>query len=129
MKPVDGEIDSFIGCPKSESILDTRCCFGENTQTYFADHAIIAKAVADGEVVRVRTSEQTKAHGIVIIRHGAYVTVYRNLDKIFVKEGDEISKARSIGEAGLGNRGTQKELLFDIYSNTRTINPKEWVLN
>lgn len=129
MKPADGKIDSFVGCRKSESILDTHCCFDQHTQTYFSDHAIIVKAVADGKVVKVRTSEQTKVHGIVIIRHGGYFTIFRNLDKMFVKEGDVITTARSIGEAGLGYSGTQKELLFEIYSNGQPINPKEWVLN
>jgi hypothetical protein len=44
-------------------------------------------------------------------------TVYRNLNKIFVKEGDEISLKSSIGEAALNYRETRRELLFDLYAH------------
>src|SRR5688572_24803107 len=124
MKPVDGNIDSFIGRPIQSNLdLSVSCCFCENTQTFFDDDTIVAKAVADGEIVKVRTSEQTKVHGIVIVRHGSYITVYRNLDKIFVKEGDQVSLKSSIGEAGLSYSGPHKELLFDLYSNAQWLDP------
>lgn len=130
MKPVDGKISSFIGHHnRSESIFNNGCCFCENTQTYFNDSSIIARAVANGEIAKVLNSEQTGIGGIVFIRHGVYLTVYRNLDKIAVKEGDKVSSDSYIGEAGSNYSGTYKELLFDIYFDARTVNPKEWVQN
>jgi septal ring factor EnvC (AmiA/AmiB activator) len=127
MKPVDGKINSFIGClNQSESIINTGCCFSENTQTYFNVDNIIAKAVADGEIVKVLSYEQRI---LVIIRHGVYATVYRNLDKIVVKEGDKISTDGYIGEASSNYSRTHKELLFEIYCRAKKLNPNEWVRN
>ncbi len=128
MKPVKGRIESYTGCRnESESIIDTSCCFDRDRQTYIDDSTITAKAVADGKVVKVRTSEQTNICGIAIISHGVYTTVYTNLEKIFVKEGDEISSGQSIGEAGENYQGTRKVLSFDMYSKSGAMSPKDWL--
>jgi len=131
MRPVEGRVDSYIGRPiRSETTKNTSCCFCENTQTFFSDDVIVALAVADGEVEKVRTTEQTKFQGVVIVRHGSYITVYRNLDIIFVKEGDRVSYKSPVGEAGLNYHGTHKEFLFDLYAeDSEWLNPKEWVLD
>jgi septal ring factor EnvC (AmiA/AmiB activator) len=53
-------------------------------------------AVFNGEVTKVINLKN--ANPFVMIRHGNYYTVYKNLSKVYVKEGDKVSTKQAIGE-------------------------------
>jgi hypothetical protein len=126
MQPTENNVYNFTCCDdKKTSIFDSGCFPTRNRQTYESDKSFIVKAVANGEVLRVRNSTL----GIVIIKHGAYMTVYSNIDKILVKEGDKVFGGRNIAASRKDYSEKRSELWFEIYFGTEKINPTEWVQN
>ena len=83
-----------------------------------------ARAVFDGEVSRIVSSKNSNP--MVMIRHGDYITIYRNLSKIYVKTGDKVSAKEEIGEVFTNSEG-KTVLQFSIFRNIRPINPGDWV--
>lgn len=61
----------------------------------------------------------------VIIRHGAYFTVYQNLKSISVTSGQKVTTKQSIGTAGL-NDGVA-EVGFQIIKGAVPQNPESWL--
>ncbi|GHC44747.1 murein hydrolase activator EnvC family protein [Ulvibacter litoralis] len=84
-----------------------------------------ARAVFKGEVMQV---QQIKgANQAIYIRHGDYITIYRNLAKVSVKKGDKVSTKQEIGTI-YNNPTTGKTILkFYIYRNDAKMNPADWV--
>ena len=63
----------------------------------------------------------------VMIRHGNYITVYKNLSKIYVKKGDRVDTKQVIGEV-LTNRASGETILsFVIFKDDKTQNPAHWI--
>lgn len=86
-----------------------------------------ARAVFDGEVLSIQ--KIPGANGVVTIRHGNYITVYRNLIKITVQKGDKIKRNESIGTIAASNISGKTVIKFSVYKNTSKLNPAHWVLN
>ena len=59
----------------------------------------------------------------VIVQHGAYYTVYSNLENIFVKRGDILAANEPIGQVGR----TNTEVHFEIWKEKQRLNPVKWV--
>jgi septal ring factor EnvC (AmiA/AmiB activator) len=59
---------------------------------------------------------------MVIVEHGSYYSVYSNLDKVYVKAGDEVSTNQSIGR--LSSTG---DLHIEIWNGKARQNPKAWL--
>ncbi len=86
-----------------------------------------AYAVFDGEVTRC-FSVQGGASA-VIIRHGNYRTVYANLAKIYVKEGDVVELGEKIGQITRDEQNDNKtELYFQVWKDRTILNPSEWIM-
>ncbi|MDT0689652.1 peptidoglycan DD-metalloendopeptidase family protein [Salegentibacter sp. F188] len=84
-----------------------------------------ARAVFNGTVSEVQVLKG--ANKAVMVRHGDYITIYDNLDKVYVKKGDVVSTEQEIGEVAT-NRSTGKTTLhFLIFKNTQKMNPADWV--
>jgi septal ring factor EnvC (AmiA/AmiB activator) len=84
-----------------------------------------ARAVFSGTVSEVQLLKG--ANKAVMVRHGDYITIYDNLDKVYVKKGDVVSTEQEIGEVAT-NRTTGKTTLhFLIFKNTQKMNPADWV--
>jgi septal ring factor EnvC (AmiA/AmiB activator) len=84
-----------------------------------------ARAVFDGEVSQVLIIPN--ANKVVIIRHGQYMSVYKNIDKLLVKEGDIVKSNQFIGSIGLDPFDGSTTLGFYIYKNNIPQNPANWV--
>lgn len=83
------------------------------------------KAVFKGEVSRIMLIKNSNP--AILIRHGNYLTIYRNLSKIYVKVGDKIDTGQQIGEV-FTNRNTGESLLyFRINKNSQNLNPEQWL--
>lgn len=64
---------------------------------------------------------------VVMIQHGNYFTVYKNLSKIYVKKGDRVSTKQDIGEV-LTSKATNESILsFAVWKDGKTQNPSSWV--
>lgn len=60
----------------------------------------------------------------VIIDHGyGYKTLYAHLDKVFVKNGQHISRGELIGKVGSTGRSTAPHLHYEVRKNDKTENP------
>jgi hypothetical protein len=126
MLPVDRFYQTYTGCLNAQENLYNNCCYSRDTQTYLSNHLLTVKAVSEGMVVRAM---MTEVNGIVIIKHGAYTSVYRNLEKIIVQEGTRIGLGAIIGNAGMNYAETHRKLLFELYNGSEKLQPKDWVLN
>ena len=84
-----------------------------------------ARAVYKGEVTSCFLVNGTYA---VIIQHGNYRTVYSNLSKLDVKQGDQIETKQAIGTIFTDPEQDQKtEVYFQIYKDRDILNPELWI--
>ena len=84
-----------------------------------------ARAVYKGEVTSCFMVGGTYA---VIVQHGNYRTVYSNLSKLNVKQGDKVETKQAIGTIFTDAEQDQKtELYFQIYQDRNILNPELWI--
>jgi len=84
-----------------------------------------ARAVYKGEVTSCFMVGGTYA---VIVQHGNYRTVYSNLSKLSVKQGDKVETKQALGTIFTDAEQDQKtELYFQIYKDRNILNPELWI--
>lgn len=83
-----------------------------------------AKAVFGGTISEIQAVPG--ANKAIMLRHGDYITIYNNLDKIFVQKGDEVSVGQPLGRVATDKSG-KTTLHFLLYKNTQKLNPEEWI--
>ena len=84
-----------------------------------------ARAVYKGEVTSCFMVGGTYA---VIVQHGNYRTVYSNLSKLSVKQGDKVEPKQALGTIFTDAEQDQKtELYFQIYKDRNILNPELWI--
>ena len=83
------------------------------------------RAVFNGEVSAVL--KMKNVNPIVMIRHGDYLTLYKNLSSVYVKEGDKVTTKQVIGEVFTNSSNGETILSFSISKGTTTENPASWV--
>lgn len=88
-----------------------------NKQTIFVlQKSQEVQASAGGTVLEVSQNKKS-----ILIKHSnGYLTFYKNLDKIFVKEGDRIQKEEKIAWIQVENKHT-KQLFYQIIKNGKFI--------
>ncbi|AMC11350.1 hypothetical protein Lupro_08800 [Lutibacter profundi] len=84
-----------------------------------------ARAVFDGTVFNILVMSGNKK--MILIKHGDYITGYKNLESVFVAKGDKVSTKQEIG-AIFTDKITGKTILgFFLLRNTTYENPKKWI--
>ncbi len=83
------------------------------------------RAVFDGEVMAVQV--QKRGNPKVLVRHGNYISVYGNLQKVFVKKGDKIKAKQELGEVFTSRSSGKTELHFSVFKDSKTMNPSPWL--
>ena len=83
------------------------------------------RAVFNGEVSSVL--KMKNVNPIVMIRHGDYLTLYKNLSSVYVKEGDKVTTKQVIGEVFTNPANGETILSFSISKGIVTENPASWV--
>lgn len=87
------------------------------------------RAVFDGEVTSVLNIPG--AGKVIIIKHGAYRTVYSNLQEAYVSVGDKVSSKQAIGSLLADDEGNLSTSHFEIHQvvegNVQRINPTLWL--
>jgi murein DD-endopeptidase len=79
-------------------------------------------SVGNGEVVIAKYSGS--AGNYIAIRHGRqYMTTYMHLDKILVKQGQQVKQGDQIGLSGNTGRSTGPHLHFELHINNKPVNP------
>lgn len=84
-----------------------------------------ARAIFEGEVSQV--SKIPGANAVVMLRHGDYLSIYNNLEKVFVKSGDKVARGEELGEIGINSSSGKTTLIFQIFKNTTKLNPEHWI--
>jgi septal ring factor EnvC (AmiA/AmiB activator) len=84
-----------------------------------------ARAIFAGEVMQI---QQIKgANQAIYIRHGDYITIYRNLATVLVIKGDKVTSKQNIGTIYKNPINGKTILKFYIYKNAKKMNPADWV--
>ena len=107
-------------------------------------HPVYAHVIIDNKGICLQTTADTKARAVykgevtscfmvantyaVIVQHGNYRTVYSNLSKLNVKQGDKVETKQTIGTIYTDAEQDQKtELYFQIYKDRDILNPELWI--
>jgi len=107
-------------------------------------HSVYSQVIVDNKGVYIQTTSGAKARAVykgevtscflvggtyaVIIQHGNYRTVYSNISKISVKQGDKVETKQEIGTIFTDAEQDQKtELYFQIYKDRTLLNPEAWI--
>jgi septal ring factor EnvC (AmiA/AmiB activator) len=83
------------------------------------------RAVFEGVVQGIMTPKN--GNNTVMIRHGNYITVYKNLSKFYVQKGDKVTTKQVIGEVITNKASGESILSFGIYKDSSTQNPSQWI--
>ncbi len=82
-------------------------------------------ATGNGVVARVFNSRARRGYGTyIIIDHGyGYRTLYAHLDKILVRQGQEVTRGDVIGLVGNTGASTAPHLHYEVHRNNRPVDP------
>ncbi len=107
-------------------------------------HPVVKTAIIDSQGVRIATPEGENVRAVfqgevyaimapkygnttIMIQHGNYFTIYRNLTEISVKKGDKVSAKQSIGRVLKNNSNGESVLNFSVFMDTKPQNPANWI--
>lgn len=83
------------------------------------------RAVFDGEVISI--IKLKNVNPLVMIRHGNYITTYKNLSRVYVKEGEKVKTKQEIGEVATDRATGETILSFVVSKESSTQNPAHWI--
>lgn len=114
-----------LGYGKQPHPIDNSLTIQSNGVRISTEKGAKVMAVFNGEVINVRTIKNVNP--IVMIRHGEYITIYRNLGDVYVKEGDKVTTKQVIGEVFTNPSNGETILNFSISKGAAMENPAPWV--
>ena len=121
--PADGYITGFFG--RHPHPTAPKVMIANNGIDIRINGDATVKAVFAGEVLAV---EGITGRGLTILmKHGAYYTVYANLKQVFVHVGDRVSTLQNIGIANYDSEQNYHQLHFEIWKGKRAQNPVRWL--
>ncbi len=83
-----------------------------------------ARAVFEGTVLAIQSVSGQYA---VYIQHGNYISIYNNLEQVYIKKGDKVGTKQEIGLIHT-DRVTDKTILkFQMWRDTNRENPTSWI--
>ena len=85
----------------------------------------VARAIFDGEVTGVVIIPGSNK--AVIIRHGEYLSVYSNLDEVYVRMGEKVTVKQPLGLVHSNDEDSKTELHLEIWQNTTKMDPATWL--
>ena len=83
------------------------------------------RAVFNGEVSEI--IKLKNVNPIIMIRHGNYISIYKNLSSVYVKKGDKVTTKQEIGEVFTNPSSGETILSFTISKGFSTENPASWI--
>ena len=83
------------------------------------------RAVFDGTVLNIMTPKN--GNNTILIKHGNYFTIYKNLAKIYVKKGDKVTTKQEIGEVITNKASGEAILSFSVWKGLEKQNPAYWI--
>ncbi|MCM8569601.1 peptidoglycan DD-metalloendopeptidase family protein [Gramella jeungdoensis] len=107
-------------------------------------HPVVKSVMVNNNGVRIDTDEGGKARAVfngtvsevqavkgankaVMVRHGDYITIYNNLETVYVKRGDVVVTEQEIGEIATSRTTGKTTLHFLLYKNNQKMDPADWI--
>ena len=107
-------------------------------------HLVVKTATIQSNGIRIITSPSQKVRSIftgviyriisskngaktILVQHGNFFTVYKNLSNSYVKKGDVISTKQNLGEIITNKNSVQTILSFSLFKDNKTENPLMWL--
>ncbi len=84
-----------------------------------------ARVIFNGKVMAIQVLPgNIKA---VLVQHGKYISVYKNLDNVTVKTGDVVTTKQTLGTIHTDKTNGKTILAFVLFKEIKRQNPEEWV--
>ncbi len=84
-----------------------------------------ARAIFNGKVLSIQLLSGRKK--MVLVQHGNYISVYKNLDNVSVKTGQNITTKQEIGTIHTDAITGKTILAFSLFKKTKIENPEPWI--
>ena len=84
-----------------------------------------ARVIFDGKVLAIQVLPGKKK--AVLVQHGNYISVYKNLDNVLVNKGDLVKTKQDLGKIHTDKATGQTILAFVLFKEIHRQNPEEWV--
>jgi murein hydrolase activator len=84
-----------------------------------------ARAVFDGEVRHI--VNLPGQHNAIIIRHGEYLSIYTNIESVFVNVGEKVNTRQQIGKIHTDKSENKTVIHLEIWKGNTTLNPVLWL--
>lgn len=84
-----------------------------------------ARVIFDGKVLAIQILPGKKK--AVLVQHGNYISVYKNLDNVTVQKGDLVSTKQLLGKIHTDKTTGKTILAFVLFKEIHRQNPEEWV--
>lgn len=110
---------------KQPSLVDKSLIVERNGVIITTEKGAKARAVFNGVVSKIVNIKNSNP--IVMIRHGNYITAYKNLSNIVVKEGEKVKTKQVIGEVFTNPANGETLLTFILYKDSQKQNPANWI--
>nr|WP_317130340.1 peptidoglycan DD-metalloendopeptidase family protein [Changchengzhania lutea] len=114
-----------VGYGTQPSPIDKSLTIRSNGVRIATEKAAKVRAVFNGEVIGVVVMKNINP--FVIVKHGNYITYYKNLSKVYVKTGDKVKTKQDIGEVFTNPSSGEAILSFSISKESNTQNPASWI--
>ncbi len=109
-------------------------------------HPVVTTATIQSNGIRIATEVGSKARAVfngvvlaiqvipggqkaVLIQHGNYISVYKNLDQVLVEKGQKVTTKQAIGVIHTDSVSGQTILAFVLFKEVKTIDPELWIKN
>ena len=89
------------------------------------DGSDTARSIFEGTVSRI--FQNSDGNYAVMVRHGAYITVFYNIASPSVKPGQKVTAGQTIGRVADDDRYSRPMLHFEVRKGSATMNPLQWV--
>jgi len=92
---------------------------------YATEKGASARVIFKGKVLAIQVLPGKKK--AVLVQHGNYISVYKNLDNVTVKKGDIVNTKQEIGKIHTDKTTGKTILAFVLFKEVQRQNPELWV--
>lgn len=85
-----------------------------------------ARAIFDGTVVTIFNLPTTQ--NCIMVKHGAYFSVYSNIVNTYVKTGDKVTAKQALGSIYTDPTDNATKLHLEIWNGKDKLNPATWLV-
>lgn len=85
----------------------------------------VARAVFEGEVMSILSFKGSNP--TILVKHGNFITTYKNIAKVYVKKGDKVKAKQALGEIFTHPQTGKTTLQFSVVQDLTFQNPQSWI--